>query len=416
MSSRGAADTSPRAFLRTPPYPESSRGRSRSDGLLAAIQAPHQVHPSNSTVVTLASVSHSSQPPSPPELISGTPKKINLESSSQSQTTTFPESDFDSSSFDFAMAFAEASYSAQNSEDLSAPALNPNIDSITQPSSSPSANLELSPPDLFAPMNIIPLTPPPSGQVRRQSLRFPEDLYTRKAISRSSFPIRNRYLSRETRCRNKLPILTPHLPPSLPPNQIHSPDSSYYSTMYQEFGKILTRKRASCLRPQPRHRARGMVWHLPAGSLVGAQKQCVLVRQELQARHQRSERHALQGARGGETDGGEAGRGRRGQRTRARGRMGRTVRDVWGVDDAGRRQEGRRAVVPSRLQGESFESSRNRGRVSGADDRKKCHAHAKVQDTPKRRRESRGERGPKTMTPRRLGTGGKGWFAERRVK
>ena len=34
----------------------------------------------------------------------------------------------------------------------------------------------------------------------------------------------------------------------------------------------------------------------------------------------------------------------------------------------------------------------------------KCHTHVKVQDTPKRRRESKGEKGSKTITPRRVGT------------
>lgn len=80
------------------------------------------------------------------------------------------------------MAFAEASYSAQNSEDPSSSALHPDLDSVTQPNHSSSGHRELLPPDLYAPLNIIPLTPPPSEHIRHQSLRFPDDLYTRKAF------------------------------------------------------------------------------------------------------------------------------------------------------------------------------------------------------------------------------------------
>ena len=76
------------------------------------------------------------------------------------------------------MAFAEASYSAQNSEDTASPALHANLLPATQPNNSPSGHREPFPPDLFASLNVDPLTPPTSEKVRHRSLRFSTDLYT----------------------------------------------------------------------------------------------------------------------------------------------------------------------------------------------------------------------------------------------
>ncbi len=104
--------------------------------------------------------------------------KTDIDSASQSQSTIFSDVDFDPSSFDFAMAFAEASYSAQTLEDTPSPASQVNLHPVSQPNSSPSDHREPYPPDLFAPLNITPLTPPTSENIRHQSLRFPMDLYT----------------------------------------------------------------------------------------------------------------------------------------------------------------------------------------------------------------------------------------------
>ena len=123
-----------------------------------------------------APASHSSQSSGSPELIPST-----ATITSESQSTIFPDSDFDSSSFDFAMAFAEASYSAQTSEDTPSPALQGNLRPATQLNNSPSGQHDTSPPDLFAPLKYPPLIPP-LEQARSQSLRFPEDLYTPQFI------------------------------------------------------------------------------------------------------------------------------------------------------------------------------------------------------------------------------------------
>ena len=124
----------------------------------------------------LALKSHSSQSPDSPELISST-GEIDVDSFSQPRSKFFSDSEFDSSSFDFAMAFAEASYSAQTLEDSPSQTLI-NLPSTIKPSNSTSSHCEESPPDLFAHLNITPLIPPLSEDSRHQSLRFPADLYT----------------------------------------------------------------------------------------------------------------------------------------------------------------------------------------------------------------------------------------------
>ena len=116
-----------------------------------------------------------------------------VDSFSQLQSTFFSHSKFDSSSFDFAMAFAEASYSAQTLEDTPSPALQASLRSAIEPSKSISSHCEDVPPDLFAHLNITPLIPPLSEKVRHQSLRFPEDLYTPSYI-------RNHGIEREGWC------------------------------------------------------------------------------------------------------------------------------------------------------------------------------------------------------------------------
>ncbi|CAD6569690.1 MAG: hypothetical protein ASARMPREDX12_002883 [Alectoria sarmentosa] len=108
---------------------------------------------------------------SSPELTSSM-AKIEVDSFSELQTG------FDSSSFDFAMAFTEASYPAQTSADTTSPALRADLRATTQPNISPNAHRGPFPPDLFAPLKIYSLNPPPSDEARRQSLRFPTDLYT----------------------------------------------------------------------------------------------------------------------------------------------------------------------------------------------------------------------------------------------
>ncbi len=117
--------------------------------------------------------------------------KTDIDSSSQSLSTIFSDVDFDPSSFDFAMAFAEASYSAQILEDTPSPALQANLHPVSQPNSSPSDHRF--PPDLFAPLNITPLTPPTSENIRHQSPRSPTDLYTPACI-------RNNGIEREGWC------------------------------------------------------------------------------------------------------------------------------------------------------------------------------------------------------------------------
>lgn len=125
----------------------------------------------------LAPDSHSSQSSDSPELTSST-GEIDVDSFSQLRSTTFSDSEFDSSSFDFAMAFAEASYSAQTLEDAPSPTLQTNLRSTIKPSNSTSSHCEESPPDLFVHLNITPLIPSLSEKFRHQSLRFPADLYT----------------------------------------------------------------------------------------------------------------------------------------------------------------------------------------------------------------------------------------------
>lgn len=116
-----------------------------------------------------------------------------VDSFSQSPSTTFSDLDFDSRSFDHAMALAEASYSAQISEDTPSHALQAKFHPAKQPNSSPCRHRESSPPDLFAPLNITPLTPARSEKVRHQSLRFPNDLYT-------PLYVRNHGIKREGWC------------------------------------------------------------------------------------------------------------------------------------------------------------------------------------------------------------------------
>lgn len=84
------------------------------------------------------------------------------------------------------MAFAEASYSVQTSEDM-------NLCPATHPNNSSSGHREPFPPELFASLNVTPLTPPPSDKVRLQSLRFPTDLYTPQFV-------RNHGIEREGWC------------------------------------------------------------------------------------------------------------------------------------------------------------------------------------------------------------------------
>lgn len=174
--SRSVASPSQQVFFRTSPYTGSTRGRSNSDGLLAVSRTQqHRTHPINSTFYMLAPATHSSQSSGSPELTSST-ARIDVDTCSQSQSTTLSDSDFDSSTFDFAMAFAEASYS----EDTPSPVLQAKLRPATQPSNSPSEICDPSPPDLYALLNVTPLTPPASDKARRQSLRFEADLYTRK--------------------------------------------------------------------------------------------------------------------------------------------------------------------------------------------------------------------------------------------
>lgn len=129
----------------------------------------------------LAPASGSSQSSDSLELASST-AQFDVDSFSQSQSTIFADSDFDSSSFDFAMAFAEDSYSAKTSEDTTGPALHPISCPAERPNESPSGHSDPFPPDLFASLNLTALTPPPSDRARHQPLRFPADLYTRKAV------------------------------------------------------------------------------------------------------------------------------------------------------------------------------------------------------------------------------------------
>lgn len=187
-SSRSVADCSPRAYYGASPYTGSSRSRTHSDGLLAIYGAQHQSRLLNSTIKMPAPASHSSQSPGSPELRPST-----ATTDSESQPTIFSDSDFDSSSFDFAMAFAEASYSAQTSKDIPIPAPGEYFRPATQLNNSPSSHHETSPPDLFAPLRVPPLTPPLSDQARSQSLRSPDDLYTPKFI-------RNHGIEREGWC------------------------------------------------------------------------------------------------------------------------------------------------------------------------------------------------------------------------
>lgn len=165
-SSHVVANLSPRVSFRTSPYDGSSRGRSRSDGLLSVSRTQHQSHLINSNINMPAPATHSS-----PELTSST-AKIDVDSFSELQTG------FDSSSFDFAMAFTEASYPAQISADTTSPTLQADLRATTQPSISPNGHRGPFPPDLFAPLKTYSLNPPPSDEARRQSLRFPTDLYT----------------------------------------------------------------------------------------------------------------------------------------------------------------------------------------------------------------------------------------------
>ena len=165
-SSHIVANPSPRASFQTSPYDGSSRRSGRSDGLLSVSRTQNQSHLINSNIDMPAPAIHSS-----PELTSST-AKIDVDSFSESQTG------FDSSSFDFAMAFAEASYPAQNSADTTSPALQADLRAATPPNISPNGHREPFPPDLFTPLKITPLNPPPSDETRRQSLRFPTDLYT----------------------------------------------------------------------------------------------------------------------------------------------------------------------------------------------------------------------------------------------
>lgn len=187
-SSRSVTNCSPRACFRESPYTGSFRGKSHSEDLLAAFGNQHQSHLTNSTSNMPGPASHSSQSSGSPELIPST-----ATITSESQSTVFPDSDFDSSSFDFAMALAEASYSAQTSENTPSPALQENLRPATHLNNSPSGHRGTSPPDLFAPLKFPPLNPHPSDQARSQSLRFPKDLYTPKFI-------RNHGIEREGWC------------------------------------------------------------------------------------------------------------------------------------------------------------------------------------------------------------------------
>lgn len=191
VSSRSATDASPRALTRASPY-TSSHGRSQSDGLLEISRTQHQSPRINSTINMLAPDSHSSQSSDSFELMSST-GEIDVDSFSQLRSKKFSDSEFDSSSFDFAMAFAEASYSAQTLEDTPSPTLQTNLSSTVKPGNSTSSHCEESPPDLFAHLNNTPLIPLLSEEFRHQSLRFPADLYTPAYV-------RNQGIEREGWC------------------------------------------------------------------------------------------------------------------------------------------------------------------------------------------------------------------------
>ena len=178
------SNSSPRACVRTSPYTGSSRVSSRSDDLLAVSRNQHQFLPVNDSGGTLAPASHT-QSSRPLELMSST-AKVDASSFSPLRQTIFLDSYFDSSSFDFALAFAEASYSAQATG-----ATNPR--STLQLNSLPIGPCELFSPDLFASLNVPPLPPPPSDESRHQLLRFPTDLYTPQFV-------RNHGIEREGWC------------------------------------------------------------------------------------------------------------------------------------------------------------------------------------------------------------------------
>ncbi|KAF6222842.1 hypothetical protein HO133_000893 [Letharia lupina] len=317
-SSPSVADSSPRALSRISPHAGSSRGRSRSDGLLAVSRAEHQSHLINSTVNMLAPASHSSQPSDSPELASGMAENA-VDSFSQSRSTTFSDLDFDSRSFDHAMALAEASYSAQISEDTPSHALQAKFHPAKQPNSSPCRHRESSPPDLFAPLNITPVTPPRSEKVRHQSLRFPNDLYT-------PLYVRNHGIKREGWCGMCRPGRWLVLK-----NSAFWYDKSFIHGISAASGRRFEE-------PVEVRRTTGKVNGQGEGKGVG------------------------------QGDGWEGLCGTCG---------------VWTTLGGGRR-----------------------GGVPWFRHAYKCHTHPKVQDMPKRRRESKGERVSKTMTSRPVGSGG----------
>lgn len=190
-SIRSVTDGSPQALTRISPH-TSSRGRSHSDGLLAATRTEHQPPRIHSTIDMLAPDSHSSQCSGSPELASSM-AKVEVDSLSQSRSTCLSHSEFDSSSFDSAMAFAEANYSAQTLEDAPSPALQASLRFAVRTSNSTSSHCEDVPPDLFAHLNPAPLVPSLSEKVHHQSLRFPADLYTPSYV-------RNHGIKREGWC------------------------------------------------------------------------------------------------------------------------------------------------------------------------------------------------------------------------